>query len=167
MANVALDPGPKPDAPTPAISEPDQPIHMRDTNGRINWATMQLQADTGDTAYIPDFVDVSKISYLSQMAGPSRRGSRDWRVLDQSEESLGVGMSGSGGRGGLVREGEGREGEGRDSLCDLEEMLCRGPNLPSSGGSSRGKSRERRGSKLSPSPRASSSTTPVKETITV
>lgn len=155
MANLPSDPSGKPNEPSISCHEIDQP-GLRDTNGRINWTTMQLEADTGDTAYIPDFVDASKMSYVSNIAGASRRGSRDWRAIAVSAESIEP-MQRTVGRQNQV--------EGRDSLCDLEEMLYTSPAMWATA-SGRGKSRERKTSKTS-SPRTSSSTTPVKDSATM
>lgn len=114
------------------------PANPVDYARNINWATLQLEATPEDSAYTyPDFVDTSKISYASIQYPSSRRQSR----------VPGIGLYAPEVTERDTDAKKGNEGdEPRDSICDIEEILVRGPitiPLASRSASGMGKARER------------------------
>jgi len=112
------------------------PIPLSCVGAKINWTTLQVEPED-EYASPPDFVDVTKISYHSQLRNDSYdvagsptagREGRDRRRLASGETIVEINAVGNG-----VRNEAGR------SVYSFEEMLHRAPQWPPAGRNGRGR----------------------------
>lgn len=118
---------------TPATA----PVPLSPCGGKINWTTLQVEPED-DYASAPEFVDVSKISYHSQLPKGLYDTNASSRVAHECRRVSGLRFGETASPvGGVENEAGQLRNEAGRSVYSFEEMLCRPPQWPPAGARAR------------------------------